>query len=263
MLADNGVDTMWVQLLTGAPPLVTNTISQSTPDAASGTISSISERTLSFPACGQSTGSAILGAYGFGIETDDLTSNDKITALDGVQRNPPNNQTFYVNGVVSAEDYVLVGLNDAGLDIDFGQFLLNAGISSGATSVVVKAGTESPGTGTKSAMDTPQAGTIRILGDDGIFHRVTYTGYTVQASTMTFTGCSGAPTAAADNETYISYIDKLADATSLSYQATYHSDRSLFGRVRDGKATPIKTFEGTGTFGAAGGSISVLRQTDE
>ena len=264
VLADNGTNTMWVQLLTGAPPLASNTITQTVPNAASATISTVTERTLSFPACGQSTGSALLGAYGFGVETDDLTSNDKITALDNVTRNPPNNQTFYVNGVVSTEDYVLVGLrNGGGSDIDFGQFLLNAGISSGATSVVVKAGTETPGTGTKSAMDTPQTGTLRILGDDGIFHRVTYTGYSVAAGTMTFTGCSGAPTAAADNEAYISYIDKLADATSLSYQATYHSDRNLFGRVRDGKSTPIKTFEGTGTFGAAGGSISVLRQTDE
>jgi hypothetical protein len=263
VLADDGVGVMWVQLLTGAPPIATNTISQTVPNAASATITVMTERTLSFPACGQSTGSAILGGYGLGIETDDLTSNDKITALDNVTRNPPNNQTFYVNGVVSAEDYVLVGLNNAGLDIDSGQFLLNAGITSGAASVVVKTGSETPGTGTKSAMDTPPTGTIRVLGDDGIFHRVTYTGYTVQASTMTFTGCTGAPTATADNEVYISYIDQLANATSLSYQATYHSDRSLFGRVRDGKATPIKTFEGTGTFGAAGGSISVLRQTDE
>jgi hypothetical protein len=112
-------------------------------------------------------------------------------------------------------------------------------------------------------MDTPSAGTIRVLGNDGIYHRVAYTGFTVGSGIMTFTGCTGAPTASADNNAYISYIDKLADATSLSYQATYHSDRNLFGRVRDGKATPIKTFEGTGTFGAAGGSISVLRQTDE
>lgn len=264
VLADDGSTTMWVQMLTGAPPIATNTISQSTPDAASATISTMTERALGFPSCGQSTGSALLGAYGFGVETDDLTSNDRIKALDDVTRNPPNNQVFYVNGVVSTEDYVLCGLrNGGGTDIDSGQFLLNAGITSGATSVVVKAGTETPGTGTKSAMDTPSTGTIRVLGDDGIFYRVTFTGYTVAASTMTFTGCTGAPTAAADNEVYISYVDKLADATSLSYSATYHSDRNLFARVRDGKTTPIKTFEGTGTFGSAGGSISVSRQTDE
>lgn len=112
VLADDGSGVMWVQLLTGAPPVATNTISQTVPDAASATITTMTERTLSFPACGQSTGSALLGGYGLGIETDDLTSNDKITALDNVQRNPPNNQTFYVNGVVSTEDYVLVGLKN-------------------------------------------------------------------------------------------------------------------------------------------------------
>lgn len=266
VLADNGTNTLWVQLLTGAPPIATNTISQTVPDAASATITTITERTLSFPSCGQSTGSAILGAYGFGIETDDLTSNDKITALDNVTRNPPNNQTFYVNGVVSTEDYVLLGPKNAGgTDIMFDQFDLNTSITGASTSVVVDAGVETPGTGTQSAMDTPTSGTIRILGDDGIYHRVTYTGYTVGAGIMTFTGCSGCPVATAGTgaNVYISYIDKLADATSLSYQATFHSNRDLFGRVRDGKTTPIKTFEGTGTFGAAGGSISVSRQTDE
>jgi hypothetical protein len=264
VLADNGTNTLWVQLLTGAPPVATNTISQTVPDAASATITTMTERTLSFPSCGQSTGSAILGGYGFGIETDDITSNDKITALDNVTRNPPNNQTFYVNGTVSGEDYALVGLrNGGGTDIDAGQFLLHTGITGASTSVVLKAGTETPGTGTKAAMDTPASGTIRVLGDDGIYHRITYTGYTSGSGIITFTGCDGCPTATADNDAYISYIDMLADATSLSYQATYHSDRNLFGRVRDGKATPIKTFEGNGTFGSAGGSISVSRQTDE
>lgn len=263
VLADNGTDTMWVQLLTGAPPVATNTISQSTPDAASATITTMTERTLSFPACGQSTGSALLGAYGFGVETDDLTSNDKITALDNVTRNPPNVQTFYVNGVASTEDYVLVGLKATGEDIESGQFTVSTALTGGDGSVVLKAGTETPGTGTQSAMDTPTTGTIRVLGNDGIYHRVTYTGYTSGSGIITFTGCTGAPAADVDNNAYISYIDKLADATSLSYQATYHSNRNLWGRVRDGKATPIKTFEGGGTFGSAGGSISVSRQTDE
>jgi hypothetical protein len=264
VLADDGSGVMWVQMLTGAPPIATNTISQTVPNAASATISTMTERTLSFPSCGQSTGSALLGGYGFGVETDDLTSNDKITALDNVQRNPPNNQVFYVNGVVSTEDYVLLGLKNAGgTDIDSGQFLLSTAITGASTSVVAKVGTETPGTSTKSSIDTPTTGTIRVEGDDGIYYRVSYTGFTVQASTITFTGCSSCPTAAINNDVYISYIDKLADATSLNYSATYHSDRALFGRIRDGKTTPIKTFEGTGTFGSAGGSISVLRQSDE
>jgi hypothetical protein len=264
VLADNGTDTMWVQLLTGAAPVATNTISQSTPDAASATVSTVTERPLSQPFCGASTGSALLGGYGLTLELNDLTYNDKIVALDNVTRNTPNNQQFYVTGVVSGEDYILVGPRNVGnTDIESGQFLLSTSITGASTSVILKAGVETPGTGTQSATDTPSTGTIRVLGDDGIYHNIAYTGYTSGSGIITFTGCSGCPTATADNNAYISYIDKLADGTSVSYTATYHSNRNLFGRVRDGKATPIKTFEGQGTFTAAGGSISVLRQSDE
>ena len=259
ILADDGSSTMWVQLLTGAPPLSTDTITQS---AVTADIDTVTSKAVSFPACGSSTGSALLGAYGFGVETGDLTSNDKITALDGVTRNPPNNQTFYVSGVVSGEDYVLLGLNDGGTDVDYGQFLVSTTLVGADSSVILKAGTETPGTGTQSEKDTPTTGTIRVLGDDGVYHVITYTGVTHGSGIITFTGCTGAPAAAVDNNAFISYIDKVADATSLSYQATYDSDRSLFCRVRDGGGTPIKTFEGTGTFGAAGGTISVSRTSD-
>ena len=66
------------------------------------------ERTLSQPAVGASTGSAIIGSYGLGIETLDLTASDKLTDLNGVLRIPPNNVTFTVSGLVSGEDRVLV-----------------------------------------------------------------------------------------------------------------------------------------------------------
>ena len=68
----------------------------------------IVERTLSFPFIGQSTGSAIIGAYGIGIETLDLTASDKLTDLTNTLRIPPNNVTFTVSGLVSGEDRVLV-----------------------------------------------------------------------------------------------------------------------------------------------------------
>ena len=48
--------------------------------------------------------------------------------------------------------------------------------------------------------------------------------------------------------------------------ATPHLDalanRSLFIRVRDGAASPIKTFETTGTLGSAGGSSTAIRTSD-
>jgi len=44
-------------------------------------------------------------------------------------------------------------------------------------------------------------------------------------------------------DVFISYIDTLARATTESFTAVYTGDRDLFVRVRDGGATPIKTFE--------------------
>lgn len=252
---------MWLQLLTGVAPSASVTITGTTSTATATNSGTPTERTLSFPFCGASTGSALIGSYGFGMEATDLAASDKVFDLTNTQRNPPNYVTFTVSGLVNGEDRVLVG-PATGNALDDGQFLLNAGITSGATSVVFKAGTQTPGTSTASATDTPATGTIRVKGDDGIYYRVTYTGYTVAASTMTFTGCSGAPTAAANNPCFISYIDKLATATSASYTCVYSANRSLFVRVRDGASTPIKTYESAATLGSAGGSTTAIRTSD-
>ncbi len=61
---------------------------------------------------------------------------------------------------------------------------------------------------------------------------------------------------------FISYIDKLADATSASYTCVYSSNRNLYVRVRDGGISPIKTFETTGVLGSGGGSATAIRTSD-
>lgn len=109
VLADNGTDTLWIQLLTGSAPVSTASLSQSSPDAASATAGTVTARTISSPFVGVCTGSAIIGAYGVGIGADDLTASDSVTDLGNVVRNPPNNVTFTVTGLVSSEDRVLVG----------------------------------------------------------------------------------------------------------------------------------------------------------
>ena len=163
-----------------------------------------------------------------------------------------------LGGIISGEDRVLVGPDSAG-SLDDAQFLLNAGVTSGATELTIKTGTETLGTGTQSATDTPSTGTIRVLDDTGVYQRVTYTGFSVAASTMTFTGLTNRPTAAIDNEVFISYIDDIASGTSISFTTIYNGARTLFARVRDGGASPIKTFENTVALGA---SISAIRTSD-
>ncbi len=99
---------MWIQLLTGVAPSGTLTITGAASSATCHMNTTVTERTLSFPFIGSSTGSAIIGAYGIGIQLNDLTSSDKLFDLTNTQRTPPNNVTFTVSGLVSGKDRVLV-----------------------------------------------------------------------------------------------------------------------------------------------------------
>ena len=256
---------MWVQLLTGVAPSAAVTITGGTSAATTANSGVPNERTISAPFCGLSTGTALIGAYGFGIEYADLKATDLLRDLNNATHNPPNIVTFSVGAVVSGEDRVLVGpATGPGGTLAVGQFTLNAGIAADAATVVVKLGTETPGTATNSAVDTPSTGTIRILGDDNVYYRVTYTGFTVAAGTMTFTGCTGAPAAAIDKNVFISYVDSLYDGTTATdrFSTVYAADRDLFIRVRDGGASPIKTFETTGLLSNSGGSTTAIRTAD-
>ena len=240
---------MWIQLLTGVAPTDNQVITGGTSAATCQVNVTITERTLSFPFCGASTGSAVIGAYGFGVEPSDLSASDKLFDLTNTQRTPPNNVQFTVNGLVSGEDYVLVGPENAGT-FNFSQLTLNGALAGGEATITVN---------TAIPSDTPSTGTIRVLSSaTGKYVRVTYTGW----SGSNFTGCSGAPAASNGANVWISYIDKLATGSSESFTVVFASSRSLFIRDRDGGGTPIKTFETTGTLGSGGGSTTVIRTAD-
>ena len=261
-LLDSGTTgTMWIQLLTGVAP-VDNTVINQTGGKTCAVNGTVTERTLSFPFCGASTGSAIIGGYGVGIETDDLTSSDKVFDLTNSPITPPNNQIFYVNGLVVGEDYCLVGPEGTG-DIDAAQFATTASLTTAnITTVAVTPAIPS---------DTPTTGTIRVADNNGVFRRLVYTSWTGSTFTIDPTASEVAVAGVADFDgvgstfpkgAYISYIDKLATATSASFQATFSSTRPLWVRVRDGGASPIKTFETAASFGAGGGSATVIRTSD-
>jgi len=90
---------------------------------------------------------------------------------------------------------------------------------------------------------------------------VSYTSWTGSTFTIPSTDFSGDPATAPKN-VFVSYIDKLADNTYVSFTTIYSSNRDLFIRVRDGGSTPIKTFETVGTLGSAGGSATAVRTSD-
>jgi hypothetical protein len=256
MLAIDSVTTgtkMWIQLLTGVAPSGGATITGATSAATATTSGSALERALSYPFIGASTGSAIIGAYGVGVEYADLTAIDKLFDLTNTQRTPPNNVTFTVTGLVSGQDRVLVGPESAGV-LQVNQFSLSTTLSSGTETAVV--------VGSAIPSDTPASGTIRVELDSGIYRLVPYTSFTGSTFTIASTDFTG-DNATSTNNVFISYIDKLAGATSESFTVVYNTDRSLFVRVRDGGVTPIKTFETTGTIGSAGGSATAIRTADE
>lgn len=108
---------MWIQLNTGVAPTNNQLITGNTSGANCLMNVTITERPLSFPWAGASTGTSIIGAYGFGIQPLDLTASDKLFDLGNTQRTPPNNVTFIVGGLVNGEDRVLV--TNLGYDIAY------------------------------------------------------------------------------------------------------------------------------------------------
>lgn len=252
VLADNGSNKLWIQLLTGVAPSTGVTISQSSPDAASATYASITERTISAPFVGISTGSSLIGAYGLGITETDLGVSDKVFDLTNAQITPPNLVTFTVSGLVSGEDYVLVGPASGGaLDVD--QFTLNGALTGAAvTSVVVNGAIPT---------DTPASGKIRIQRANGAYSLHPYSSWS--GSTFTITSHDFSTNNASNGANcFIAYIDVLASGTTATFQTNFSSSRDLFVRVRDGGLTPIKTFESVATLGSGGGSVSVIHTTD-
>jgi hypothetical protein len=172
----------------------------------------------------------------------------------GVTQTPPNIVTFSVSGVIVGEDYILVGPKGTGNDFETDQLLLNTTLNSaGVTSIVSTAAIPS---------DTPQSGTLRIILNTGIHRRIAYTSWTGSTFTIGSTDFSGANAATANNGIYITYIDKLAESTTESFSTIYDTSRSLYIRVRDGGASPIKTFESPGVLGSAGGSAVASRISD-
>jgi hypothetical protein len=248
--------TMWIQLIAGVAPTNTLTITGVTSGRHVDVNGSVTARSLSPVFLGQSTGSALIGAFGIGVEAADLTQNDKVFDLTNTLRTPPNNQNFTVSGLVVGEDRVLVTNDSGSVGIDYDQMTLGTTLNaSGRTQVDVGAG--------NIPADTPQTGNLRIKLDTGIYRLQPYTSHDgSRYFTIPSTDYSGANAATAGNNVFLAYIDKLAGATSEAVTLKYNANRTMFVRVRDGGGTPIKTFEATAVFGTAGGGTTAIRTSD-
>lgn len=252
---------MWIQILTGVIP-ATNVITGN--GGAAGTAGAVTERAISKPFCGASTGSAIIGAYGFCLETADLSNLDKVTDLDNQLRLPPNNVQNTVSGVVSGSDRILVApwdgtskdVNDDPA-IDKDQLSLSVGLSAdNITSVIIIEDIPS---------DTPSDGYIRVTDDNGFERRLHFSSWT--SKTFTIDTTDGNEDFAGDiadigNDIYIAYIDELASSTSASFTSVQTGSRDLLVLVRDGGVTPIKQFISEWSQTSSAQTISAIRTTD-
>jgi len=215
---------------------------------------------------GASTGTNIIGAYGIGFEFADVGSSDRFTALDDSTNIPPNNVVFTVAAMVSG-DRCLAGPR-TGTALDRGQWLLATLLSGGTeTAVVVKTGTDTV-PWVAAEINWPAAGSpnssVRIQMDDGRYRLIVYTSHD---STDTFVIPSTSFTsdeAAVNNNVFLGFIDLAASGTTLSFTGIHAgTDRDMFVRVRDGGATPIKTFESnTAQFLSTAVTVAASRVTD-
>jgi len=247
---------MWIQLLTGTAPSSGTLITAGTSGATVTTTGSATERDVpTVSVLGVSTGSAIIGAFGVGFDPNDVTANDDFTDLTGTLREPPNNVTFTVSGVVATEDTILVASSTGvgSTTIDTAQLSLNTTLS-GATETSVVVTTAIPS-------DTPSSGTIRIQTDAGLYRRVAYTSFSGSTFTIASTDFSS-DNATSANNVFISYIDKVAASTSETFTVVYNADRELVVKVRDGGVTPIVEFLSPATLGSGGGSSAAIRTSD-
>lgn len=273
---DNGADgELYLQVLSGSNPIDNNIIRKD--DLLGNPLSdyvvattTLNIRTVIPEFLGTSTGSNIIGAYGIGFQITDIGASDRFTSLDNASRVPPNNVVFTVSGLISGEDRVLVGPR-TGSSLDRGQWLLSTALTGATeTAVVVKTGTDTvnwpaneinwPATGQSGDVSA-----LRIELDSGIYRNMDYDSHnSLNTFTIGSSDFSGALSAAVNNDVFLAFIDVLAGASEVTFIGVHAGvDRDLFVRVRDGGATPIKTFEATSAqFLSTPQTIAAVRTSD-
>lgn len=259
---DNGATgELYLQVTHGVNPvedvLMRGITSAQTADATAV----INTRTINPEFVGQSTGTNIIGAYGIGFDPTDVGANDTFFDLSNTQRTPPNNVTFTVGGLVASEDRVLVGPR-SGSALNKGLYTLETTLN-GASETIVKVNpdiqTETPSVGVGAV--NPR---LRIELDTGIYRRVDYNSWGAVADEFAIpsTNFTDPNDATAGNDVFPAYIDVLADAATEAFTAVHADNRDILVRVRDGGATPTKTYEANAIFTGVPQTITINRVSD-
>jgi hypothetical protein len=190
---DSTGDNLYVQVIKGVAPSNNTRLYYGGTDLSAGDATdyidvdgTVTEHSVSTPYIGVSTGSAIIGAYGVGIDNAKLTQNDLVFDLTNTAVSPPNNVTNTVAGLVAGEDYILVAPWDgSSVDtngdpaIETDQMSINATYNSaGVTTISVN---DIPGS-------TPDSGTLRVVNDEGFHIKCFYSSYDDTTDDFTLIG---------------------------------------------------------------------------
>lgn len=263
---DDTANILYVQLLTGVVPGDTVVVTQGAVSATTIASNSVREKTISEPFCGSSTGSSLVGAYGLTLELADLAVSDKIQALDGITRSPPNIVQFQVNfptGEGSGKR-LLVGPEDGAGGLDFDQLSISGPVN-GASVASITFVEDRPA-------NTPSTGTVRLLNSDGKYTRHAYNNISSDSPlTLDFTvnqNFSGVGDDLVNNaNAFISYIDRTATADAETFSTVQTTVQTLYVEARFGGTGPdytdaIKPAKTTGTLGTTGGAATLSLISD-
>jgi hypothetical protein len=208
-----------------------------------------------------------VGAYGFALEYADLAVSDKITALDGTTRQPPNNVTFTVAGVQSGWR-VLVGPNNGGA-IQEDQ-LSNSGLVNGAAVTTISVTEAIPANTPASTTASGGVTHLRIKRANGEWTRHAYTARSGSGpSTFTIASTNFSTNNIANGaDIYIAYIDAAASGTSISFNTIQSGGAQTlavfarFGGTGPNYTDSIKPAATTGSLGTTGGSANISSVSD-
>lgn len=255
LLATTGTTTgsHYIQLLTGKAPVDNLPVRGLTSGFTWTVDTTVTPRTVPKVFLGSYTGS-LIGAYGVGIDPDDLRAVDTVEELGGTTQTPPNNVIWTLGGLVVGDRVLVMKKHATNPNFDFAEMTLATTLNGASeTSVVVNA----------IPADAPQTGVLRITLDDGRVRRVPYTAHNGSTTfTIGSTNFTDPNDATAGNGVSLAFIDKAAGSDTEQFTVKYNADRTLWVRVRDGGATPIKTYEAPSSLTNLGGSATATRITD-
>lgn len=242
---------MWIMLQTGVAPTNTQVITGTTSGAtatASGTATAL---TASPNFLGTFTGTNWIGAFGAGIDKDELTANDTLTDLDGDINTAPNTVSVIVSTNGAVDPHVFLARDDGSGYVDYTEYTAASGNNSGNGTFVINESISN---------DTPQTGYIGVLATgQPTYEFLEYTSW----SGSTFTLAGTLPrTYTLNDPVFIPFLydsavggsDPRVASTSLIQSVPI----DVVGWVRHGDpSSPDKPVPLSGTIGAAGFNVTV------